>query len=140
MVGRQTREALLAQGEIVAAPTERSCKDQTFELPNGIYAAMALMFAGFIAVLALAFQGGHMAVGYGVIFAFLAAYFAVPAIFPGIAGSDRRKARSWFDFADRGIMTATGHSTAGEATVLVLLLPFLILCFGIAVAIIAAVS
>jgi hypothetical protein len=35
-------------------------------------------------------------------------------------------------------MTATGHSTAREATTLVLLLPFLILMFGIAVVTIAS--
>ena len=33
-------------------------------------------------------------------------------------------------FQRPGIMTATGHSSAAEATVLVLLLPSLIFCFG----------
>jgi hypothetical protein len=42
-----------------------------------------------------------------------------------------------FDFGHSGIATATGRATAREATILVLLLPFLILCFGIAVATIA---
>ncbi|HVI04611.1 MAG TPA: hypothetical protein VM711_00765, partial [Sphingomicrobium sp.] len=80
----QTHELLLARNEIVAAPEERACKDQSFELPSGIYVAMAMMFAGFIGVLSLAFRGGHMAVVYGVIFAFIAAFFAVPAIFPSM--------------------------------------------------------
>jgi len=35
--------------------------------------------------------------------------------------------------------TATGRSSAGEATALVLLLPFLIFCFGMAVAAIAMI-
>jgi hypothetical protein len=140
MVGRQTREALLANGEVVAAPAERACTDQSFELPGRIYVAMALMFAGFVTVLSLALRGGHMAVSYGVILAFIAAFFAVPSAFPGLAGNGGRKALSWFDFRDRGIATATGHASAREATILVLLLPCLILCFGIAVAIIATVS
>jgi hypothetical protein len=42
-------------------------------------------------------------------------------------------------FRMRGIQTATGRSSAGEATVLVLLLPFLIFCFGMAVAAIAMI-
>ncbi len=141
MTSHETKLELLARGEIVEAPAERACTDQCFELPSGIYIAMALMFAGFIAVLASAFRGGHMAVGYGVIFAFIAAFFAVPAAFPNVGGEDaRNKALSWFDFSDRGIMTATGHSSAGEATTLVLLLPFLVLCFGIAIATIAALT
>jgi hypothetical protein len=79
-----------------------------------------------------------MGVAYGVIFAFLAAYFAIPDVFTKMAPR-RSKGLSWFDFANKGIKTETGRTSAFEATVLVLLLPFLILCFGIAVAIIAAV-
>ncbi len=140
MTSRQIQEQLLAQCEIVSAPAERACHDQSFELPTGIYIAMASMLAGFVAVLSLAFRGGHMAVEYGVIFAFIAAFFAVPSLFPRTGEQEgRAKALSWVDFADRGIVTANGHATAREAAILVLLLPFLILCFGIAVAAIAAV-
>jgi hypothetical protein len=135
MSGRQSQQQLLVRDEIVAAPVLRACEDQSFELPAGIYVAMGSMFSGFVAVLALAFRGGHMAVVYGVIFAFIVAFFAVPTMFPGMAG-DRTstKALSWFEFSDRGIATETGRANAREATILVLLLPFLILCFGIAVA------
>lgn len=132
MTIRQKPEVLVARDEIVAAPSGRACDDQSFELPGGLYAAMALMFTGFIAVLGLAFRGGHMAVAYGVIFAFIAAYFAIPAMF------QQKQGLSWSMFRYRGIQTATGRSSAADATVLVLLLPFLILCFGIAVAAIAA--
>ena len=139
MTGRQTHEQLLAQGEIASAPADRACSDQTFELPTGIYIAMATMFTGFVAVLGLAFRGGHMAVIVGVIFAFIAAFFAVPAMFPGVATKGTRTtALSWSEFADRGVVTATGQSSAREATTRVLLLPFLILMFGIAVVTIAS--
>ena len=77
-----------------------------------------------------------MAVASGVIFAFIGAFFAVPALFPAIAPQGS-KALRWFEFSHRGIATATGRATAGEAAILVLLLPFLILCFAIAVATIA---
>ena len=134
MSRRQTREQLLVRDEIVASPAKRACEDQSFELRTAIYIAMAMMFAGFIAVMSLAFHGGHLVVVYGVISAFIAAYFAVPAILPGQAPQDSRaKALSVFEFGQRGIATATGHATARQATILVLLLPFLILCFGIAV-------
>jgi hypothetical protein len=133
MTTRLKPEVLVARDEIVAAPAQRACDDQSFELPSGLYVAMALFFAGFVGVLGLGFRGGHMAVVYGVIFAFIAAFFAIPAMFPAMA-PDRRKALSWAMFRMRGIQTATGRSSAGEATVLVLLLPFLIFCFGMAVA------
>jgi hypothetical protein len=99
---------------------------------------MAALFAGFVGVLSLSFRGGHMAVVYGVIFAFIAVFFAIPALFPAMA-PDRKKALSWAMFRMRGIQIATGRSSAGEVTVLVLLLPFLIFCFGMAVAAIAMI-
>ena len=128
---------LVASDQIAHAPTERSCNDQNFGLPTGIYIAMAVMFAGFIVVLSIAFNG-QMAVSYGVIFAFLAMFFAVPGLLPRMAGQNRTRALKWQDFVKGGIDTATGWASAGSATVLVLLLPFLILCFAIAIAVIAA--
>jgi hypothetical protein len=140
MVGRQSKQELLAKGEVVAAPAHSACTDQTFELPIGLYAAMAVFFSGFVGVLAAVFHGGHLAVAFAVIFAFIAAYFSIPWIFPGMASDSRNKAMSWDEFSDRGIVTATGHSTAREATILVLLLPALIFCFGLAIAILWALS
>lgn len=138
MTTRQTPDVLVARDEIVAPPAQRACVDQTFELPGRLYVAMALMFAGFVAVLAFAFRG-HMAVSFGVIFAFLTAFFAIPAIFPRMAPEESRaKALSWAMFNYKGIATATGRTSARDATILVLLLPSLIFCFGIAVATIAA--
>jgi hypothetical protein len=98
---------------------------------------MAGLFFGFVTVLTLAFAG-HMLVSYGVIVAFIAGFFAVPTIFAH-AGPDqsRTKALSWHDLVDRGIATATGHSSGMEAAILMLLLPLLIFCFGVAVATIA---
>lgn len=135
MTSRLTSETLLARDEIVASPEPRACDDQTFELPAGLYVAMGLMFAGFIVVLSLSFRD-QMAVSYGIVFAFLAAFFAVPVIFMRAKPRSSRSALSWLEFVDRGIDTATGRVSAREAALLVLLLPFLILCFGIAVALI----
>jgi hypothetical protein len=138
MTTRLKPEVLVARDEIVAPPVQRACDDQRFELPTGLYVAMAALFAGFVGVLGLGFRGGHMAVVYGVIFIFIAAFFAIPAMFPAMA-PDRKKALSWAAFRMRGIETATGRTSAEEATALVLLLPFLIFCFGMAVAAIAMI-
>jgi len=134
MTSRQNPEVLIARDEIVAAPVARACEDQSFELPGGLYAAMVILFAGFIAVLGLGFSGGHMAVAYGVIFAFLAAFFAIPAMF------QQKQGLSWSMFRYKGVETPSGRTSAAEATVLVLLLPFVVLCFGIAVVTIAALA
>lgn len=137
MTTRHTHEVLIARDEIVAPPAPRACDDHSFELPTGIYVTMAIMFTGFVVVLGMAFRG-EMAVSLGVIFFFIAAFFAVPSLFPGLARDSRSRALGWNEFMDKGIETATGRITGAGAAVLVLLLPFLILCFAVAVASIAA--
>jgi hypothetical protein len=134
---RQATDVLIARDELVDAPAARACDDQTFELPTGLYVAMGMMFTGFIAVLSLAFSG-HMAVAFGVIFAFVAAFFAIPGIFTRTARDSRGRAMSWGEFVDAGIDTANGRTGAASATLLVLTLPFVILSFAVAIAAIAA--
>jgi hypothetical protein len=137
MTARYDSQILAAREEIVSPPA-RACEDHNWGLPNGIYAAMAICFAGAIGVLATAFTGG-MAVSYGIIFAFLAAFFGVPALFVRTSrGRGNSKALRWDVFRESGIATQTGRTAAGEATMLVLLLPVIILCWAIAVATIAA--
>jgi hypothetical protein len=136
MSKRQMSETLVAREEVVDSPQARACTDQSFELPTGIFIGMAAMFTGTVAVLSLAMPG-HMGVSFAVIFAFLAAFFIIPAIFvgsaPGSSGSIR-----WSEFVRKGIKTGSGHSSGGSAALLVLMLPFLSLCFAITIAMIVA--
>lgn len=130
---------LVATGQIVEAPIQRACEDQTFGLPTGIYIAMALMFAGSVGVLGLAFTD-RMALSFGVIAVFLTMFFVVPSLFPRTALGKRAVAAKWAAFLEHGIDTATGRASATSATVLVLLLPVLVFCFAVAIAVIAALA
>jgi len=138
MTRRLDRTELLDRQEIVRSPTlpsRTACDDHSFELPTGLYIAMAGLFLGFVTVLTIAFSG-HMAVSYGVIAAFILAFFAVPTIFTRAGPDEQRRTRAlgWSEFLDRGVATATGRCSGKDAAVLVLLLPALIFCFGVAVA------
>lgn len=141
MTRRLDHSQLLVREEIVSAPplpSRQACDDHSFEIPTVLYVAMAGLFLGFVTVLTLGFSA-HMAVSYGVIVAFIAAFFGVPAIFVRAKPEqDRTRALRWYDFMDNGIATATGPSSGGEAAILMLLLPVLIFCFGVAVVAIAA--
>jgi hypothetical protein len=132
---------LLVREEIASPPRvlASASDDRSFELPTGLYLTMAGLFLGFVTTLTMAFSG-HMAVSYGVIVAFIAAFFAVPAIFARAGrGSGSTHALRWGQFFDQGIATGTGSCSGTDATVLVLTLPVLIFGFGVAVATIAAV-
>ena len=139
MTRRLTHAELVARHEIVAPPLQRACTDRGFELPTAIYAAMAAMFLGFVGILSFAFRNPEMAVPFGVFVAFIAAFFVVPGLWSRMQPEDSRTPPlSWSRFMAEGIATGTGHSSGREAAVLALLLPFLILCWAISVAVIAA--
>jgi hypothetical protein len=139
MTRRLSHAELLASQQIAAPPGPRACTDRGFELPTGIYVAMAAMFLGFVGVLSSAFRNPEMAVPFGVCVVFIAAFFAVPTVMVRTKSQDgSTPALSWSRFMEDGMATATGRTAGAEATVLVLLLPFLILCWAIAIAVIAA--
>ncbi len=138
MTRRIEHAKLLSREEIVSSPAARACEDQSFELPPAIFRAMAALFFGFLAVLAIGLADPHLVVPMGVNFAFLTAFFAVPAIFAGVAQGDARSLRL-SEFMRKGIETATGHSSGGEALVLVLTLPALIFFWALAIVTIVAI-
>ena len=141
MTARINHRLLVAREEIVEAPARRACDDRSFEMPAGIYVAMALMLAGFVSVLSFGFMGPTMVIPFAICIIFISAFFAVPTIFVRTGPDElRTRALDWQEFSERGIATATGRTPAGEAATLALLLPFLILCWAVAVVIIAAVA
>lgn len=139
MAERLNRVSLLNRDEIVAPPIQRACEDRTFELPVALHIATALLFLGFVSVLSLAFRAPEMAVPFGIFVVFIAAFFTVPAIWVRMRPDENGSSSlGWRDFMKHGVATQAGRAGGPEAAVLVLLLPFLILCWAIAVAIIAA--
>ena len=138
MTRRLSHAELAVRREIVAPPHARACTDRSFELPIGLYVAMAAMFFGFVGVLSFAFRNPGMAVPFGICVAFIAAFFTVPTLMVRTKPDTRTPALDWSRFMGEGVATATGHASGGEAAVLVLLLPVLIFGWGIAVAVIAA--
>ena len=140
MTRRLDHAELLVRQEIVAPPLQRACSDRGFELPTSLYVAMAAMFLGFVGVLSFAFRNPEMAVPFGIFVAFIVAFFVVPGLWARMQPADSRTpALDWSRLVEDGVDTATGHSSGREAAVLALLLPFLILCWALAVAVIAAI-
>ena len=99
---------------------------------------MAALFVGFLAVLAVGLPTPGIAIPMAINFIFLAAFFGIPAIFVRSTNDDSR-AKSWTRFMDKGVETATGHSSGKEAAVLMLLLPAFIFCWSVAIVAIEAI-
>jgi hypothetical protein len=141
MAERLNRNSLLHREEIVAPPIQRACDDRTFELPVALHIATALMFLGFVSVLSLAFRAPEMAVPFGIFALFIVAFFTVPALWVRMRPEENgSRALDWREFMRRGVVTQAGTAGGREAAVLVLLLPFLIFCWALAVAAIALLA
>ena len=112
--------------------------DRSFELPTGLYGAMAALFFGFVAVMAIGFGAPGMIVPTAIIVVFIACFFVVPAVMVRTHPETRRPAMTWARFRREGIATHYGPATARDATIQVLILPVLIFLWGVATVTIAA--
>lgn len=130
---------LVRDAAIVSPPAPRACDDPRFELPGRLYAAMATLFFGFMAVMTVGFGNPGLVVPMAINVAFLTAFFAVPVLFVR-TGHGRGRSLSWKSFREEGVETATGRTASAEATILVLLLPAVIFVWGLAVVAIAATA
>lgn len=140
MAERITRQLIAEKAIVHAAPVlpEPKKTDRGFELPSGLYIAMATLFFGFVGVMASGFSSPAMIIPTAIIVIFVAVFFAVPTLWARMKPDNPQRPLSWQRFTAKGIMTATGHSEAGAATVQVLILPALIFLWGVAVVTVAA--
>lgn len=113
--------------------------DRSFELPAGLYIATVACYLIFLATTALAFSAPQLILPMVMFVFFIIAGFGIPTIWAKLAPNNPVKAKSWAKFQRDGITSLTGHNTAGAATVQVLILPALIVVWGLAVVTIAAI-
>jgi hypothetical protein len=103
-------------------------------------AAMAALFFGFVAVMGIGLATRSLIVPMGIIAVFIAMFFAVPAQWVRMNPMHRPGATSLSRFASEGIQTYTGPCKARDAAVQMLIMPALVLCWGIAVVTIVAIA
>jgi|SRR5690606_7570123 len=146
MAERITRQ-LVAEKAIVVeeaalrmpTPTIVHEVDRNFELPTRLYAVMAALFFAAAGVMTFGFSAPGMVVPTGIIAVFIAMFFAVPALWARMKPENPQRATSWARFRQYGIMTPYGRTTAGAATMQVLILPALIFAWALAFVTAAAV-
>ena len=123
---------------VTSAPTLTRV-DRTFELPRGLYMATVGLYLAFLAVMAVAFLNPELAIPMVIFAFFIIMGFGLAGKWASMQPDNDSDPLSWSQFRNRGIATLSGRLTAGQASVQVLMLPILILFWGMAVAIIAAV-
>ena len=141
MAERQTRQLVAEKAIVHDAEALRlpHTVDRNFELPAALYAGTAAGYFGFLGLMTVAFGNPGLIIPMAIFVVFIAMLFGVAAMWMRMKPEHPQRLTAWSRFRRQGIMTAYGHSTAGAATVQVLILPALILLWGLAVTVIAAV-
>ena len=98
------------------------------------------LYVAFLAVMATLFLNPELIIPMVVFTGFIVFAFGVAGFWSRMKPENDTHPLSWGQFASRGIQTLSGPLTASEATVQVLLLPVLILVWGLAIAVIVALT
>ena len=121
-----------------AAPRHQVEADRNFGLPTALYGATVAGYLGFLLVVGSAFANPVLAIPMAIFVVFIVAGFGVPALWTRLAGNASHP-QTLGEFEAKGIQTTTGRLAARDATIQVLILPVLLVVWGLAVAVIAAV-
>ncbi len=114
--------------------------DRSFGLPIGLYVATVAAYMAFIGVMAVTLMNPGLVVPLAICGLIIVAAFGVPTIWARMKPDSDSRALTFDQFRHRGIDTHTGRLTAAEASVQVLILPVLILAWGISCAVIIALT
>jgi len=136
---------IIARGDarIVDHPADATVRhqveaDRNFGLPTALYGTTIACYLGFLVIVGTAFANPVLAIPLAIIVLLITAFFGVPAIWTRLR-DNVSEPETLGEFETRGIMTNTGRLTARDATTQVLILPVLLVCWGLAVAVIAAI-
>jgi hypothetical protein len=123
----------------IGAAPEITRVDRNFGLPTGLYALTVGSYLAFFAIMSAAFLTGELAIPMVIFVLYVVMAFGLCAQWTRMKPENRSAPLTWGQFANRGIVTHTGRLTAGQASAQVLIMPALIVVWGLSVAIIAAV-
>jgi ABC-type dipeptide/oligopeptide/nickel transport system permease subunit len=132
-------EARVVDHPAAEAPVRHQVEaDRNFGLPSALYGATIACYLGFLVIVGSAFANPVLAIPMAIIVLLIVAAFGVPAIWTRLRDNGSEP-QTLGEFETRGIMTNTGRLAPRDATIQVLILPVLLVTWGLAVAVIAAV-
>jgi hypothetical protein len=115
----------------IAKPNLRQDVDRSFGLPSGLYVATIGAYFAFLAVMGIGLAQRELIIPMGICVTYLVMAFGVPAMWVHMKPDNAAAPLSWTEYQLHGVDTWTGRIKAKDATVQVLILPILILFWGI---------
>lgn len=120
-----------AQATPIPQPLRRNRADHVFDLHPALHITV---FGGFFAYLGLmwaAFGEKQLAIPFAIFAVFLAAAFIVPAWWARVLPDAGGRKPDWADFRSEGMVCETGRQSAGGVMVQVLIMPAVLLTWGL---------
>ena len=120
-------------------PALRANADRGFELPKALYIATVGSYFAFLAVMMATFRDAQIGLVMAICVIYIIMAFGVPTLWSKMGPAHPTNQLSWRIFTKAGIQTYTGKIGARDAAIQVLILPVLILCWGLGIALIVAI-
>lgn len=111
-------------------------REHVFGLHPALHVATFAGFFAYLGIMWAAFGHAELVLPFAIFVVFLGGAYMTPAMWARVAGP--AEGPSWSEFLRDGTVCATGHVSAGSAIVQVLIMPAMLLFWGVAVAAIAA--
>jgi hypothetical protein len=113
--------------------------DRSFNLPPVLHMATFACFFAFLGIMLATFAGERMGLEIAICVVFVVMAFTVPAMWVRMGPAHASRPLGWDEFRRDGIATYTGVMHSHDAILQVLILPVLVLCWAVAIAIIVAI-
>jgi hypothetical protein len=139
MTTQITRDQIAEKAIIHSTVYRPTSVIRSFELPAALFALTAACYLGFLALMAAVFSAPALAIPIFIMVLTIIVGFGLPFVWTQMKPDHGDRNLDWGRFCARGIQTFTGPVTAGEAAAQVLVLPVLILGWGVAVILVAAI-
>ena len=134
-----TRQQIASQAIVHdVQPALHPATDRSFELPPILYQATVGCYLGFMAVMSAGLGNPGLVIPMAIFAFFIIAGFSLPMIWTRMRPDNPARPMSWARLVRVGVATHTGRVAARDAAVQMLILPVLILLWGVTTITIAA--
>jgi len=132
-----TQEFIADKARIVEAPCTPTQVDRSFDIPSVLYGTTVALYLGFLMIMAAVFAGPGLIIPMVVCTGFIIGGFGIPLMWTRLSPQTEQRVLSCGEFESKGIMTSTGRMKSRDAAIQMLILPVLIVIWGLAVVTIA---